>query len=115
MQRALIKRLNLGTLQYQYCIFVQEGLDRLSHAMEDADEGMEAALRRAEEVHQLAATRKDKEIAELRSVIACKEHDIDSLRESVSSIKRTLESRLREQDDEVASRDEQVHFQHQSA
>jgi hypothetical protein len=87
---------------------VQEGVTRLAHAMEDADEGMDAALKRAEEVHGMAAERRDLEIRELRGVIATKEHGIDTLREALSGTKRALEARLRQAGEEATQRDEEV-------
>lgn len=87
---------------------MQKGVTRLSRAIDVADDEMDTALRRTEEVHRIAGRRRDQEIAELRRVIAAKERGIDSLRETLSGTKRTLEGRMRQLEDAIMQRDDEV-------
>ena len=83
-------------------------MTRLSRAIDQADEQMDVALRRTEEVHRMTAARREREIQELRQVIAVKERGIDSLRETLSCTKRSLESRIRELEALLRRKDEEV-------
>ena len=73
-----------------------------------SDEKVDSALRRTDEVHRQTGLRREKEIQELRQVIVAKEHGIDSLRETLSCTKRSLESRVRELETALRNRDNQV-------
>lgn len=83
-------------------------MSRLSRAIDVADDEMEEALRRTEEVHRITEKRREREISELRRVIAAKERGIDSLRETLSGTKRALEGRMRQLEDAIMQRDDDV-------
>lgn len=76
--------------------------------MDLADEKVDDALRHTEHVHRLVASHRDLELSELQKVVAAKEKAIDDLRESFSSSKRSLESRIRQLQDALHCRESQV-------
>uniref|UniRef100_A0A7R9SVW2 Uncharacterized protein n=1 Tax=Polyblepharides amylifera TaxID=1486889 RepID=A0A7R9SVW2_9CHLO len=71
----------------------EANVDRLSRAMEAAEEEMENTFKRTTELHRSTAERREAEILELRKILAAKERSIDSLRETLTSTKRSLEAR----------------------
>lgn len=83
-------------------------MDRLSRAMEAAEDEMDVALKRTGEVQRSQFARKDVEMGELRRVIAAKEKSIDSLRETLAATKRTLEVRLQQAETTLSARDAEV-------
>lgn len=87
---------------------MQQGLNELSCAISMAEEKVDSTLRRTDEVQRLTNVRREKEIQDLRQVIVAKEQGIDSLRATLSHTKRGLESRVRELEDALRSRDCQV-------
>ncbi|KAK9813066.1 hypothetical protein WJX72_008297 [[Myrmecia] bisecta] len=87
-------------------------IDRLSKAMEVAEDEMEAAFRRTGDLHQSNAAKREMEVQELRRVLTAKEQSIDSLRESLSTTKRTLEARLHQTEAALAARHSEVEQLH---
>lgn len=87
---------------------LQSGVARLSHVIDLADDQMDAALRRAEEVHRQAAARREREIAELRGVLGEKEAALDELRDALAGHKRHAEAQLRQQSTALGERDTEV-------
>jgi predicted nucleic acid-binding Zn-ribbon protein len=87
----------------------QQGIHRLSHAIGLSEEKVDHALKRTEEVYKQTSLRREKEIQDLRQVIVAKEHGIDSLRETLSCTKRSMEARIRELEETLRHRDAQVH------
>lgn len=69
---------------------------------------MEVAIRRTTDVQKSQFARKDVELGELRRVIAAKEKSIDSLRETLTVTKRTLEARLQQTESTLSARDAEV-------
>ena len=62
----------------------------------------------AGELHRNNAAKKDQELQELRRVVAAKEKSIDSLRDQLSSLKRMLEGRAQQAEDQVIQKDLEV-------
>eukprot|EP00803_Ostreobium_quekettii_P006704 evm.model.scf_4619.1 EVM.evm.TU.scf_4619.1 scf_4619:2437-3896(+) len=86
----------------------EHSVDRLSRAMEAAEDEMETALKRTGEVQKSQVARKDLEVQELRRVVSSKEKSIDGLRETLAATKRSLEARLLAMETTVAARDAEV-------
>ena len=86
----------------------QEGVERLTRAISQADDEVETALRRTEAVQRLAAHRREQEIEELRHVIASKEQGIDALRGELSGTKRAAEERARSLSEALEAQNQQV-------
>lgn len=61
--------------------------------MEEAEEELEAALRRAGDLHRDASSRREGEVEGLRRVIKAKERAMDSMRETLAETRRALEAR----------------------
>ena len=83
-------------------------MDRLSRAMEAAEEEMEIAIQRTGEVQKSQVARKEVEVNELRRVVATKEKSIDGLRETLAATKRNLEARIQRLESTIAARDMEV-------
>ncbi len=64
----------------------------------------------AGELHRNNAAKKEQELQELRRVVAAKEKSIDSLRDQLSSLKRMLEGRAQQAEDQVIQKDLEVGF-----
>ena len=62
----------------------------------------------AGELHRNNAAKKEQELQELRRVVAAKEKSIDSLRDQLSSLKRMLEGRAQEAENQVIQKDLEV-------
>ncbi|GMH34051.1 hypothetical protein BSKO_01885 [Bryopsis sp. KO-2023] len=86
----------------------EKSVDRLSRAIDAAEDEMECALRRTGDVQRTQFARKDIEMTELRRVIAAKEKSIDSLRETLATTKRSLESRLQKSEGSLSLRDAEL-------
>eukprot|EP00892_Ulva_mutabilis_P006926 jgi/Ulvmu1/4605/UM002_0334.1 len=86
----------------------QKGVQRLSCAMDLADEKIDDALRHTEHVHRLVASNRDLELTELRKVVAEKEQGIDELRETLACTKRAYEGRVRQLQTIVSCRESQM-------
>ena len=69
---------------------------------------IEQMLSAAGELHRNNAAKKDQELQELRRVVAAKEKSIDSLRDQLSSLKRMLEGRAQQAEDQVIQKDLEV-------
>jgi len=87
----------------------EANVDRLSRAMEAAEEEMENTFKRTTELHRSTAERREQEVLELRKVLAAKERSIDSLRETLSTTKRNLETRSIQAETTLAAREADVH------
>lgn len=72
----------------------QASVDRLSMAMEAAEEELEAAAKRSGDIYKSNAVKKEQELLDLRRLLAEKERAVDSLRESLTSTKRELGTKL---------------------
>ena len=84
-------------------------VDRLSHVMEEAEEELEAALRRAGDLHRDASSRREGEVEGLRRVIKAKDRAMDSMRETLAETRRALEARAERA--EAVSRGHQLEMQ----
>ena len=84
-------------------------VERLSLVMEEAEEELEAALRRAGDLHRDASTRREGEVEGLRRVIKAKDRAMDSLRETLAETRRALEARAERA--EALSRGHQLEMQ----
>jgi hypothetical protein len=89
------------------CAF-QDGVARLSKAINQADEEMDAVYEKAEHAHKMSSIRKEREVQVLRQIIAEKEKNCDDLRETLSSAQRALEGKVRCQSSQMAQQDKKV-------
>eukprot|EP00879_Flechtneria_rotunda_P022658 GHRR01023927.1.p1 GENE.GHRR01023927.1~~GHRR01023927.1.p1 ORF type:complete len:145 (+),score=37.10 GHRR01023927.1:438-872(+) len=85
-----------------------QSADRLGRAIEAAEEEMEAALQRTNDMHKAQLKVKDIEIAELQRVVVAMERDVDALRDTLSTAKRSNEQKLSHLESLVASKDTEV-------
>ena len=86
----------------------QKSVDRLGKAIEAAEEEMEGALRRTTDVHRSQLRQKELELSELQRVMQAKERSIDSLRDTLSTTKRTYETRLSQTESALSIREAEV-------
>lgn len=86
----------------------EKSVDKLGRAIEAAEEEMEAALKRTNEVHRSQLKQKDIELQELRRVLNAKDKSIDSLRETLSAAKRTYEGRLGQAEATISQRELEI-------
>ena len=80
-------------------------MERLSRAMEAAEDELEMAFRRTGELHRGVSSRREAEVHDLRKVIQAKDSAIDSLRETLSSTRLNLEGRLGQAEALLASKE----------
>jgi hypothetical protein len=88
----------------------QKSVDRLGKAIEAAEEEMEGALRRTTDVHRSQLRQKELELSELQRVLQAKERSIDSLRDTLSTTKRTYETRLSQTESALSIREAEVNM-----
>ncbi|MEW5318205.1 MAG: hypothetical protein WDW38_009445 [Sanguina aurantia] len=86
----------------------EKSVDRLGRAIEAAEDEMEAALKRTTEVHRSQLKQKELELSEMSRVVAAKERSIDSLRDTLSTTKRTYDSRLSQAGSAAALKDVEI-------
>ncbi|GAX73654.1 hypothetical protein CEUSTIGMA_g1105.t1 [Chlamydomonas eustigma] len=80
---------------YSYALnSAEKSVDRLGKAIEAAEDEMEAAVRRTNEVHKSQLRQKELELQEQQRLIQGKDRAIESLRETLSATKRTYEGLL---------------------
>ena len=92
-----------------YSLFVyQDEAERLDKAMEDAEDEMESAFRRAGDIHRVQIKRQEHEAFELRRLLAAKDRAIDNMRDTISSTKRALDAKLAQNEAAMAQRDSEV-------
>ena len=80
----------------------------MSVAMDSAEKELEAAFSRNGELSRAANSRKDAELGELRKILEAKERAIDSLRETLSATRRTLEGRIGQAEEALGVRDAEL-------
>ena len=83
----------------------ESNVERLSRAMEAAEDELEMAFRRTGELHRGVSSRREAEVHDLRKVIQAKDSAIDSLRETLSSTRLNLEGRLGQAEALLASKE----------
>lgn len=86
----------------------EANVDRLGRAMEAAEIELENTFKRTTELHKNTAERREIEVQELRKILAAKERSIDSLRETLTTTKRNLESRAMQAESTLVTRDSEV-------
>lgn len=77
-------------------------------AMDSAEKELDAAFSRNGELSRAARSRKDAELGELRKILEAKERAIDSLRETLSATRRTLEGRISRAEEALGVRDAEL-------
>ena len=77
-------------------------------AMDSAEKELEAAFSRNGDLNRAANSRKDAELAELRKILESKERALDSLRETLSATRRTLEGRINQAEEALGTRDAEL-------
>ena len=80
----------------------------MGKAIEAAEEEKEGALRRTTDVHRSQLRQKELELSELQRVMQAKERSIDSLRDTLSTTKRTYETRLSQTESALSIREAEV-------
>eukprot|EP00798_Chlamydomonas_sp_ICE-L_P025850 gene25850-11522_t len=83
----------------------QKSVDRLGRAIEAAEEEMDAALRRTNDVHRNQLKQKEMEALEMHHALAAKERSIESMRDTLSSTRRTYESKQMQLETALETRD----------
>ena len=86
----------------------QEEAGRLDKAMEEAEEEMESAFRRAGDIHRVQIKRQEHETFELRRLLAAKDRSIDNMRDTISSTKRALDAKLAQNEAAMSQRESEV-------
>jgi hypothetical protein len=66
---------------------------------------VENTFKRTTELHRTTANRRELEVEDLKKMVAAKERSIDSLRDTLSSTKRSLEARAMAAEGALASRE----------
>mmetsp|Transcript_30513 Transcript_30513/g.86252 ORF Transcript_30513/g.86252 Transcript_30513/m.86252 type:complete len:468 (+) Transcript_30513:167-1570(+) len=86
----------------------EENVERLNRAMEAAEQEMEAAFRRAGDIHRVQVQRRDHEVHELRRLLEAKDRALDDMRDTIASTKRALAAKLAQSESALAQRDSEI-------
>eukprot|EP00798_Chlamydomonas_sp_ICE-L_P006433 gene6433-3062_t len=87
---------------------MSKNVDRLGHAIEAAEEEMDAALRRTNDVHRNQLKQKEMELLEMQHALSAKERSIESMRDTLSTTRRTYESKQMQLETAVETRDAEI-------